>query len=124
MTDLRTFAEIAIGLLFAIGAVFNAAYTLAHGDELYGSFSKGSWFGPARWVIDNVVLNHTTAFTALLIAFQLTVAAMILTRGDLVAAGLLAGAAFAFVAALASSPGGTAANLALAGVQAGLAATQ
>ena len=121
MTGVRTIAEIAIGLLFAAGAVFNAVYTRSHSDEFYGSFADGAWLSPARTFINNVVLPNATVFTAVLIAFQVLVAIAILSRGDLVAAALYAGSAFAAVAALASSPGGTAGNLALATIQLALA---
>ena len=116
MTGLRTIAEIGIGVLFGVGAVFHAAYTLRHTDEFYGSFADGAWLSPARWVMSHLVLPNATAVTALLILFQGTVAVLILTRGEF-AAALWAGAAFAGLAALASSPGGTAGNLALAVTQ-------
>ena len=119
--SLRNVAEVGIGALYGIGAVFNTAYTLSHGDEFYGSFSKGAWFGPARWAVDHIVLPNAVVFTVALILFQAAVAIMILSRGDLVAVALFAGAVFSVVAALASSPGGTLANLALAAMQTSLA---
>ncbi len=121
MTGVRTFAEIGMGALFAIGATFNSFYTLRHSDEFYGSFSDGAWLPPGRWFVDNVVMPNATVFTALLILFQVAVATMILTRGDLVALGLVAGAVFATLAAAASSPGGTVGNLVLAAIQITLA---
>jgi hypothetical protein len=121
VTGLRTVAEIAIGVLFAAGAVFNTVYTRSHSDEFYGSFADGAWLSPARSFINNVVLPNATVFTAVLIVFQVLVAIAILSRGDLVTAALYAGAAFAAVAALASNPGGTAGNLALAAIQLALA---
>lgn len=124
MTALRSFLEIAIGITFAVGAVFNAAYTFTHTDEFYGSFEEGAWLSPARWSVRRVVLPNARPFTVLLVAFQTAVAIMILTRGDLVTPALLAGAGFAGLAALASSPAGTAANLALAAIQAALALTR
>ena len=124
MTGLRTFAEIAIGLLFSAGAIFNSVYTLRHSDEFYGSFADGAWLNPARWFVEEVVIPNARVFTVLLILFQVAVAAMILTRGDLVGTALVAGAAFAALAALASSPGGTIANLVLAAVQVALAASR
>lgn len=100
-----------------MGAAFNTVYTLSHGDEFYGSFADGAWLAPARWTIEKVVIPNATLFTVLLILFQLAVAIMILTRGDLVGLGLLMGAGFAVVAGLASSPGGTVGNFALAAIQ-------
>ena len=49
---------------------------------------------------------------------------MILTRGDLVTAALIAGSVFSVLAALASSPGGTVGNVMLAAIQVVLAASQ
>jgi hypothetical protein len=124
VSGLRTVGEIGIGMLFAVGAVFNSVYTLRHGKEFYGSFADGAWLSPGRWVIDNVVLPNATVFTVLLIVFQVAVATLILTRGDLVTSALVAGAAFSVLAALGSSPGGTAGNLALAAIQIVLAASR
>ena len=121
VTGLRAVAEIAIGLLYAAGAVFNTLYTRSHSEEFYGSFADGAWFSPARSLINTVVLPNATVFTAALVVFQVLVAAAILTRGDLVTAALYLGASFTVLAALASNPGGTAGNLALAAIQLSLA---
>lgn len=121
MTGLRTFGEIGLGVIYLIGAVFNAVWTLGHTGEFYGGFADGAWLGPARSLIRDVVLPNARVFTLLLVVFQTTVAVLVLTRGDLVAPALVAGGAFAVVAALASSPGGTAGNLVLAAVQFALA---
>ncbi len=40
MDELRGLAEIAFGQRFAVGAVFNAASSRAHGSEFYSSFAK------------------------------------------------------------------------------------
>ncbi len=121
---LRTVAEIAIGVLYAVGAVFNTVWTLRHSAEFYGDFADGAWLSPARWVIRNVVIPNGTLFTVLLIGFQAAVAIVILTRGELVEVALLAGGTFSLVVAFFTSPGGTAANLALAVVQYALAAAR
>lgn len=120
MNGLRTAAEIAIGLLFGVGATFNTLYTLSHSNEFYGAFAEGAWFSPSRWLINNVVIPNATVFTIGLIAFQVALAVAILTRGDLVRTALIAGATFSVLAALASSPGGTVGNLVLAAIQAAL----
>ncbi len=123
MSAVRTIAEIGIGLLFGVGGVFNAVYTLRHGDEFYGSFAIGAWFPPARSLVERVVIPNAGVFTVILILFQVAVAIMILSRGSLVTAGLVAGAVFSGLAALASSPGGTVGNLALAAILITLAAS-
>jgi len=113
MDLLRDIGEIGIGALFGIGAIFNATFTRAHGEEFYASFAEGAWLVPARRVIEKVVIPNALVVTALLVVFGATVAIMILSRGDLVRPALLAGGGFAFVAAAASSPGGTVAGLAV-----------
>ena len=121
MTALRPIIEISIGVLYAVGAVFNTVYTLHHSDKFYGAFVEGAWLGPARWFLRTVVLPNATVFTVSVILFEIVVAIMILTRGDLVRAALIAGAVFSVTAAVVSSPGGTAGNLALAAIQVALA---
>ena len=124
MTTVRYVLEIALGALYLVGAAFNAVYTIRHGDTFYGAFLKGAWHEPARRLLRAAVLPHARAFTGSLILFQLAVALMILTRGDLVRAGLIAGAVFAAAAAVVSSPAGTVGNLALAALQAALAVSR
>lgn len=122
MSNLRTVTEIGIGLLYAVGAVFHIVYTRSHREEFFGSFAAGAWCSPARWSVNNAVIPNAGFFTVVLILFQGAIAVMILTRGSLVAPALIAGAVFSSIAALASSPGGTIGNLALAAIQVALAA--
>ena len=108
-------------MLYAVGAVFNTVYTLGHAEKFYGAFADGAWLGPARRFLRNCVLPNATAFTVSLILFEASMAIMILLRGDFVHAALIAGAVFCVIAAVVSSPGGTAGNLALAALQLALA---
>ena len=80
--------------------------------------------GPARSLIRDVVIPNARVFTVALIVFQLAIGVLILTRGDLVTPALVAGGTFAGLAALASSPGGTAGNMILAALQFALAAAR
>ena len=121
---LRTVAEVAIGILYAVGAVFNSVWTLRHSAEFYGDFADGAWLSPARWVIRNLVIPNGTLFTVLLIVFQASVAIAILTRGDLVTVALLAGGTFSLFVAFFSNPAGSVAGLALAVIQFALALTR
>ncbi|MDH3402770.1 MAG: hypothetical protein OES32_08305 [Acidobacteriota bacterium] len=121
MTTLHLVAETAVAVLYAVGAAFNAVYTLRHCDEFYGAWLAGAWHEPARWLLRSVILPHARAFTAALILFQATLAAAVLGRTDLVGPALLAGAVFCVIAAVMSSPGGTVGNLALAAIQVALA---
>ncbi len=120
----RSAAEIALGVVFAAGAIFNGVYTLRHSRQFFGDFADGAWFGPAASFIRRVVIPNGTVFTVLLILFQAAIAIAIFSRGGLVTQALLAGGAFSLVVALFSSPGGTAGNLALAALYFGLALTR
>ncbi|HSR19767.1 MAG TPA: hypothetical protein VLL49_02525 [Anaerolineales bacterium] len=110
---MRSVVEIAFGLLFLIGAVFNTLYTMRHGAEFYGSFADGALWPVARTLVRTIVIPRARFFTALMIVFQLVVAVCILSRGPLVAAGLAAGAIFALGAVLVSNAAGAIANLAM-----------
>jgi hypothetical protein len=121
MTTLRLVGEISVGALFAVGAVFNAVYTLGHSGKFYGAWVAGAWHEPARWFLRTVIVPHAKAFTVSLILFETTVAALILGQGDLAGPALVAGTVFCIMAAAVSSPGGTVGNLALAAIQTALA---
>lgn len=124
MHTLRTVAEIGFGLLFLVGAVFNAVYTLTHSQEFFSSFANGAWLGMSRTLINRFVIPNGKLAAMLLALFEAGVAVMILARGPLVVPALWAGGTFATVAAFASSPGGTIANLTLAVIQFSLAITR
>jgi len=124
VSTFRVVAEVAIGAVYAAGAVFNTVYTLRHTTEFYETFAGSAWLRPAASLIRTVIIPNGTLFTVLLITFQVTIAIAIFTRGDLVTAALLAGGVFSFVAAFFSSPGGTVGNLALAAIQFILAAAR
>jgi hypothetical protein len=111
---LQTIGEVGFGLLFLVGALFNLSYTLRHGEEFYGSFAENAWLPPSPFLIRRLVIPRATLFTVLLIALQIGVAILILSRGDLVRTGLIVGCLFSLVAVFVSSIGGSIANLALA----------
>jgi hypothetical protein len=121
---MKHIVEIGFGLLFLVGAIFNAGYTFQHGEEFYGSFAASAWFYPSRKLIRNVVIPQAKLFTILLIVLQGSIAIMILSRGNLVKPGLIAGVVFCLAAAFVSNVPGAIANLALAGALAILAATR
>ncbi len=121
MATTRFIAEIALGVLYFFGAVFNTVYTLRHTRKFYGAFLSGAWLEPARSFLRTVVLPNATVFTMALILFETTVAILILGQGDLAGPALVAGTVFCIIAAVVSSPGGTVGNLALAAIQTALA---
>ena len=86
---LHSALEIGLGVAYGVGAVFNAAYTLNHADDFYGSVARGAWFPPGRWFVEHVILREPAAFTAPLILFELTLAILILSRTALVTLGAL-----------------------------------
>ena len=114
MEIVKTVLEIAFGVLFLIGAIFNTFYTLRHGDVFYGGFADNAMIPIVRKFFRNIVIPHSKFFTIPFIAFELFVAFAILSRGSLVQVGLIAGSAFAFVAVFLSSVGGAIANLIMA----------
>ncbi len=107
-----------------MGAGFNVVYTLGHTKDFYGSWADNAWFGWARSLLRNQILPNGVAVTVVVIGCQLAIAALILSRSDLVEAGLVGGGVFAVIAAVFSSPGGFGANLALALAQFALAVTR
>jgi len=114
---LQSIFEIGFGILYMIGAGFNFAYTRNRGEEFYGGFARGTWFAPATWFIEKFVIPNPRIFTTMLILFQLFVAVALLSQGEYVRLGLLAGTAFCMYAVFVSSVPGAIANLALAVLQ-------
>jgi hypothetical protein len=110
--------------MYAVGAAFNTLYTLRHSGEFFSDFAEKAWLAPARSVISWLIVPDSVNVTVLLIAFQATVAAAILSRGDAVGPALVVGGCFATAVALFSSPGGTVGNVVLAVVQFILAAAR
>jgi hypothetical protein len=121
MTAVLQVAKLAVAAMFLLGALFNAVYTLRHGEEFYGSFAANAWLPAARALIPRVILPHARPFTLLLIAFQLLVAGLIVAGGDLATVGLTLGAVFSLLASTVSSNGGALGNLVLASLMALLA---
>ena len=117
----RTIGEVGIGLLFLIGAIFNIAYTLRHGEEFYGSFAENAWFPPSKYLMLRLVIPHASLVTALLIIVQISIATLILSRGDFVEIGLILGCLFSLTAVFVSSIGGAIGNVTLAVLMAVLA---
>jgi hypothetical protein len=124
ISNLKNIVEIGFGLLFLVGAIFNVSYTLRHGEEFYGSFAASAWFRPSRKLVRSVVIPEAKLFTILLVALQVSIAVTILSRGNLIQYGLIAGAVFSLAAVLVSNVPGALANLALAALQVFLALTR
>ena len=115
--SLRYTLEIAFGVIYMIGAGFNFAYTLKHGETFYSSFANSTWFAPASWFIQRFVLPNPRIFTVTLILFQVFVGMALLSQGAYAGLGLLAGTVFCMYAVFVSNVPGAIANLALAVLQ-------
>ena len=78
MTGLRTFAEIGIGAIYLIGAVFNSIWTLGHTEEFYGGFTEGAWLGPAQSLIRDLIVRNARILGFSLIGIGLLILALVL----------------------------------------------
>jgi hypothetical protein len=76
------------------GAVWHSAYTVGHARAVYEAFGDMAWLPPYQWLIRELVVPNGAAFTLALIAFEATVGILLLGRGGLARAGLVAGIAF------------------------------
>jgi len=123
-TSLRSILEITFGLIYMIGAGFNFAYTMRHGEEFYGSFADRTWFAPSKWFIQRFVIPNSRIFTVTLVLFQMFVGIALLSQGQYVGLGLLTGTAFCMYAVFVSNVPGAIANLVMALIQFYLATTR
>jgi hypothetical protein len=114
---LRSTVEVAVGVVYLAGALFNLVYVRTHGEQFLGEFACGAWVAPYRTLIRQTVVPNAGLFALLLAAFEATLAAMILSRGEAVTAALMAGTAFTLLVIPASRGGGLATNIVLAIVQ-------
>jgi hypothetical protein len=103
----RTVAEVAIGVLYALGAGGQALYVLRHSQKFYGDMADRAWLRPAEILIEKVLLPNSVAVTVLVVVFEAAVAIAILTRGAAVGPALVAGGVFSIIGALFGSPGET-----------------
>ena len=115
--SVRSILEVGIGVIYMVGAGFNFAYTLRHGEKFYGSFADHTWFVPSKWFIQKFVIPNPRIFTYTLILFQLFVGMALLSQGPYLRLGLLAGTVFCMYAVFVSSVFGAIANLVLALIQ-------
>jgi hypothetical protein len=115
--SLRYILEIAFGVIYMIGAGFNFAYSLRHGEAFYSFFAKNTWFPPGGWFIQRFVIPNPRIFSVTLILFQVFVGMTLLSQGTYVGLGLLAGTVFCMYAVFVSNVPGAIANLALAVLQ-------
>jgi len=113
---IRNVVEIGFGVLFIVAAIFHLSYTLRYGKEIYGSFATNAWLNSYRELIRKIIIPHAVPFTVLLIAFQVSIGLMLLTKRGLTEPALIAGAVFSLVIIPASNVRGVMANLILAAI--------
>jgi hypothetical protein len=89
----RNAARIGFGGFFLAMAAYNTTVTLPNTAESYKSFAELSWPG-FDWLVLHVVRPVGVPFTLLLIAFEISVAALVLSKGRRVRLGLLAALGF------------------------------
>ncbi len=117
MLSVHTLSEIgrySLAALYATGGVFNLTYGRTHPREFFGAFDASTWFGPYRPLIRDLILPNGAAFAALLGAFEIVVAGLLLAGGTMMGIGLVAGVVFTLLVVPASNVAGALANLALA----------
>jgi hypothetical protein len=78
-----------IGLAYLAAAVFNTVYTLPRSDQLDG-YADGAWFSFLADFMRDVFMPNGDLFMILVIAFEVAVALLILSRGRYVDAGVTA----------------------------------
>lgn len=110
----RNLAEIAIGVLWAIGSVAQGFDTLQNSEKFYNEMADLAWIRPARLFIEEVLLPNSVTVTAFVVMFQAAVAIGILTRRSAVGPALVAGGVFSVVGAITASPIATVSYLILA----------
>ena len=76
-------AEIAVGALCAVGAVFNAADSLRHSSEYFGEFAEQGWFAQARLIAARIILPNRVLAAVILMAFQTAVGAAFFTLAEM-----------------------------------------
>ena len=78
-----------IGIAYLAAAVFNTVYTLPRSDQLDG-YADGAWFPFLGDFMRDVFMPNGDLFMILVIAFEVAVAVLILSRGSYVDAGVIA----------------------------------
>jgi hypothetical protein len=89
----RNAGRIAFGGFFLAMAAYNTTVVLPNAAESYRSVAEISWPG-FDWLMLHLVVPAAVPLTVLLIAFEVSVAVLVLSKGRWVRVGLLAAVAF------------------------------
>jgi hypothetical protein len=85
----RNAARLALAGFWLVMAGYNVAVTLPGAEEVYQGIADISWPG-FDWIVTNIVQPAAIPFTIALIAWEIGIAALVLSRGTIVRIGLLA----------------------------------
>lgn len=99
MTRRRSITEIVIGVLYAIGAVNQAVFTLRESGEFYQAMADNAWLPPAEALVESVLVPNSVVVTVLVIGFEALAAIAILSRTTAVGPALVAGGVFSIIGA-------------------------
>src|SRR5438067_946638 len=89
-----SFIRIILALVYLSMATLQFIFFFSHGSEVYKFYSVHTIFGVYRYLFDKLILPHPDPFTVLLIAFEITVAVLILNKEQWAKIGLISGAVF------------------------------
>ena len=104
MTRRRSVTEIVIGVLYAIGAVNQALFTLRESEAFYQAMADNAWLPPAEALIESLLVPNSIAVTVLVIGFEALAAIAILSRTTAVGPALVAGGVFSIIGAFTGNP--------------------
>jgi hypothetical protein len=82
------------GLYFLVMALGVNALNLLRHPEAYDDMADLAVLAPYEWLLREVIRPHATPFTLMLIAFELAIALLILSKGTAVKIGLIAAILF------------------------------
>jgi hypothetical protein len=99
--------EVAIGLLYAIGALNQAVYVLRDSSAFYTEMADHAWLAPVAKFVEEALVSNSVTVIILVVAFEATLALAILTGGPGVHPALIAGGVFSIIGALTGSPAET-----------------
>jgi hypothetical protein len=90
----RNAARLGFGGFFLAMATYNATVTLPNAAESYKQIADNLAWPGFDWLLLHLVVPAAVPLTVLLIAFEVSVAALVLSKGQRVRLGLLAAVAF------------------------------
>ena len=90
----RNAARLAFGAFYLAMATYNVTVTLPNAAASYTDFADNLAWPGVDWLLLHLVVPAAVPFTVLLIAFEVGIAVLVLSKGRWVRVGLLAAIAF------------------------------